>query len=88
MLGCLDAHEQRFPKGSYIHRMGDTIKTVGLVLEGSVRIESVDAWGNVSVIGTTGPSGMFGEAYAAVPDEPLMVDVVASEDCAILFLNL
>ena len=88
MLGCLDARERRFPKGSYIHHMGDTIKTVGLVLEGSVRIESIDVWGNVSVMGAAGPGGMFGEAYAAVPDEPLMVDVVAAEDCTILFLNL
>ena len=32
--------------------------------------------------------GMFGEAYAAVPDEPLMVDVVAAEDTTVLFLNL
>ena len=88
MLGCLDARERHFPKASYIHRMGDKIKTVGLVLEGSVRIESVDVWGNVSVMGATGSGGMFGEAYAAVPDEPLMIDVVAAEDCAILFLNL
>ena len=31
---------------------------------------------------------MFGEAYAAVPDAPLMVDVVAASDCTVLFLNL
>lgn len=88
MLGCLDARERRYSEGEYIHRMGDVIKTVGLVLSGSVRVESVDVWGNVSVMGTTGPGGMFGEAYAAVPDEPLMVNVIAAEDCAVLFLNL
>lgn len=88
MIGCLDAREKRFAEGSYIHHMGDVIKTVGLVLEGSVRVESVDVWGNVSVLGITNAGGMFGEAYAAVPDEPLMVDVVAAEDCRILFLNL
>ena len=88
MLGCLEARERRYAMGERIHRMGDTIKTVGLVLEGSVRIESVDIWGNISVLGATGPGGMFGEAYAAVPDEPLMVDVVAAEDCRVMFLNL
>ena len=88
MLGCLGARERRYESGEYIHRMGDVIKTVGLVLEGSVRIENVDVWGNVSVLGTTGVGGMFGEAYAAVPDEPLMVNVVAAESCAVLFLNL
>jgi len=88
MLGCLGARERRYGKGARIHRMGDVIGTVGLVLEGSVRIESVDAWGNVSVVGARGPGGMFGEAYAAVQDEPLLVDVVAAEDCTVLFLNL
>ena len=88
MLGCLDVHERRFDTGEYLHHMGDIIKTVGLVVEGSVRIESVDVWGNVSVVGVTGAGGMFGEAYAAVPDEPLMEDVVAAEDCTVLFLNV
>lgn len=30
---------------------------------------------------------MFGEAYAAA-GEPLLVDVVADQDCTVLFLNL
>jgi signal peptidase I len=63
--------------------MGDVITTVGLVLEGGVRIESVDVWGNVSVLGVKGAGGMFGEAYAAIPDEPLMVDVIAAEDTTV-----
>ena len=88
MLGCLAARERRYGKGARIHRMGDVITTVGLVLEGSVHIESVDVWGNVSVLGVKGTGGMFGEAYAAVPGEPLMVDVVAAEDTTVLFLNL
>ena len=88
MLGCLAARVRRYGKGARIHRMGDVITTVGLVLEGSVRIESVDVWGNVSVLGVKGTGGMFGEAYAAVPGEPLMVDVVAAEDTTVLFLNL
>lgn len=88
MLGCLAARERRYGKGARIHRMGDVITTVGLVLEGGVRIESVDVWGNVSVLGVKGTGGMFGEAYAAVPGEPLMVDVVAAEDTTVLFLNL
>ena len=88
MLGCLNAHERHYSRDERIHRIGDVIGTVGLVLEGSVRIESVDVHGNVSVLGVRGPGSMFGEAYAAVPNEPLLVDVVAAEDCTVLFLNL
>ena len=88
MLGCLGARERHFEEGARIHRMGDVIATAGLVLEGGVRIERVDVWGNVSVIGVKGAGGMFGEAYAAVPAEPLMVDVIAVEGTTVLFLNL
>ena len=88
MLGCLGMRERAYSTGERIHRMGDRIREVGLVLEGSVRIESVDVWGNVSVLGVKGAGEVFGEAYAAVPGEPLMVDVVAAEDTTVLFLNL
>lgn len=88
MIGCLGARKRKYEAGEYIHHMGDEIKTVGLVLSGSVRIENVDVWGNVSVIGESSAGKLFGEAYAAVPDEPLMVNVVAAEKCEILFLTL
>lgn len=87
MLGCLDARERGYRVGERIHRMGDHVDAAGIVLSGRVRIESVDAWGNVSVIGSCGAGGMFGEVYAAVPEEPLMVDVVAAEDVRVLFLS-
>ena len=88
MLGCLDARVKHYDAGAYIYRMGDTIQTVGLVLEGRVRMENVDTWGTVSVVGSDGPGQLFGEAYAAVPDEPLMINVIASEPSTIMFLNL
>ena len=88
MLECLGARERRFKEGARIYRMGDTIKTVGLVLEGCVRIENVDVWGNVNVLGTMEVGDAFGAAYAAVPDEPLMVDVVAAKDSRVLFVKL
>lgn len=88
MIGCLGAREKSFPAGAYIHRMGDVITTVGLVLSGSVRVESLDVWGNASVIASCRPGDMFGESYAAVPDEPLLVNVIATEECSVLFLDL
>lgn len=86
MLGCLGAYEKSYRAGERIHHMGEHIDAAGIVLSGQVRIESVDVWGNVSVIGTCPTGGMFGEVYAAVPDEPLMVDVIAVEDTRVLFV--
>lgn len=88
MFGCLGAVSRHYGKGSYLLRMGDTTNALGLVLSGRVSIESIDVWGNVSVLGHVGPGQVFAETYAAVPDEPLMVNVVAVEDCAVLFLDV
>ena len=88
MLGCLRAHDCAYDTEERLVHMGDHIDRIGLVLSGRVRIESVDVWGNVSVIGTKGPGELFGEAYAAIPDEPVLVDVVASEPCHVLFLSI
>lgn len=88
MLGCLGAVKRSYAKDEYIYHRGDNIASMGLVLSGSVRLESGDPWGNVSVLGRVGQGRVFAETYAAVPDEPLMVDVVAMENTDVLFLNV
>lgn len=61
---------------------------MGLVLSGSVQIVHHDLWGNRSILGIVESGGVFVEAYACIPDEPLMVDVIAGSDCEILFINV
>ena len=87
MLGCLGVRKRSYTRNERIWHMGDVTTSIGLVLEGSVRIESVDTWGNVSVMRNVRAGQLFGEAYAA-SGETLMVDVVASEDCHIMFLKV
>ena len=33
ILGCLDARVERYPKGAYLLRVGDTVESVGLLLD-------------------------------------------------------
>lgn len=87
MLGCLGARTRGYDAGEYVLHMGDTTDSVGLVLAGRVRIENVDVWGNASVVETCGAGQLFCEAYAAMPGEPLMVDVVALEQTQAMFLT-
>ena len=61
---------------------------IGVVLSGRVIIEMGDVWGNNSVLSSIGPGGVFAEAYACVPGEPLMVNVTAAEDTQALLLNI
>lgn len=87
MLDCLHARRASFKKGEYIYRAGESVRSLGLVLSGSVNIESDDPWGNTSLLGHIAPGEIFAEAYACVPEEPLMVNVLADAPCEILFIE-
>ena len=86
MLGCLGAYVKSFRTNECIHRAGNAIATVGIVVSGCVHAENVDVWGNVSIVGEFGPGDMFGEAYAATPGELLEIDFIATRDCRVAFL--
>ncbi len=88
MLGCLDAREKSYPKGSTVFRVGDTTTTMGLVLEGSVRLEKEDYWGNRSIFATFGPGQSFGEVYACEAGLPFDTNVVTTEDSVILLMDM
>ena len=86
-LQALEAHEKHYEKGETLLTAGSITGRMGLVLEGSVTIESNDAWGNRTIISHIGCGQVFAETYALLENEPMLVDVMASEDCRILFLR-
>ncbi|MBR6707521.1 MAG: Crp/Fnr family transcriptional regulator [Clostridia bacterium] len=83
----LEAHEKRYEKGETILTAGSITERMGLVLEGSVTIESNDAWGNRTIISRVEKGQVFAETYALLENEPMLVDVTANEDCRVLFLR-
>ena len=86
-LQVLEAHEKRYEKGETLLTAGSVTERMGLVLEGSVTIESNDAWGNRTIISHVGCGQVFAETYALLENEHMLVDVTASENCRILFLR-
>ena len=84
----LDSKTKRYKKGSIILHAGDTTSNLGIVLDGSVTIESNDAWGNCTILSHVSLNGIFAETYALIKDEILLVDVRANENAEILFLNM
>lgn len=87
-LDALNATEKRYRKGSVIMRAGSSTDRMGIVLEGSVTIESNDIWGNRTILSHVGSGQFFAETYALLEDETMLVDVVANENCRILFLKV
>lgn len=83
--GCLRIGN--YDKNELIFHQGDITFETGIVISGSVNIENIDLWGNVSLLSKVSEGHVFAETYAFT-GEPLMVDVTASDNSRILFLNL
>ncbi|MBQ8137216.1 MAG: Crp/Fnr family transcriptional regulator [Clostridia bacterium] len=86
-LHVLEAHEKRYEKGEILLTAGSVTERMGLVLVGSVTIESNDIWGNRTIISHVACGQVFAETYALLGNEPMLVDVTANEDCLVLFLE-
>ena len=87
-LAALRAEEKRVQKGQLLLRAGDRTDRIGLVLEGSVTVESNDLWGNRTLLSHVGRLQFFAESYALLAGEPLLVDVWANEASRVLFFHL
>ena len=88
LLGSLNAREKRFRKGAMIFHSGDVISTLCFVIAGSVTIESNDMWGNRTILNLVSKGQFFAESYALLPNEPMLVDVCANENCTIVYLDM
>lgn len=84
----LRAQEKMYKKGTVILHAGNLTECMGLVLTGSVTIESNDIWGNCTILSHVASGQFFAESYALLPDEVMLVDVRANEDCSVLFVTV
>ena len=86
-IKSLNANEKEYKKGELILSAGDITSLFGLVLSGSVTIESNDIWGNKTILSHVGKLNFFAETYALLENEPMLVDVCANENCKVLFFD-
>lgn len=87
LLGCLGATVKHYTKKDTVWSEGDAPTHIGLVLSGSVQISQIDFLGNRSIIADIQPSQMFGEAFACAEVKSIPLDVVANENCEIMFID-
>ena len=88
LLNCVGAREKRYQKGEVIFHAGDVTEVIGLVETGSVNVVVNFYWGDSNIFAHVGKGEIFGENYAALPKRELVCDVVAQEECEILFVNM
>lgn len=87
MAACGSFRTAEFQKDSVILHAGRRTDELGILLSGKILIENIDIWGNRMILHSISPGQSFAETYAFCR-VPLMVDVIASEDCRVLFVSL
>ena len=86
LLSFLGCHVKTIQRKKYIYHVGDQLNEFGIVLNGEVRIENVDFWGNTSIIAHLSNGAIFAESYV-LANKPLSVDVIAQKTSEILFIS-
>lgn len=88
ILSCLEAKKVDFPKDAFVLRAGESIKSVGLVLSGSVMIIQEDIWGNRNILSKAEPGQTFAAAFACAPNSRLNVSVISETTVTVMFFNV
>lgn len=88
MLGCLNASAQKFARGEYVLRQGELMNRLMVLVSGRLHIQKDDYWGNRSIVSAVLPGEMFGEAYLAPGSGPVMNDVIAVEESAVICFDV
>jgi len=87
IFDCISVRERKVKKNSFVFHAGDEVRSVYLIVSGSMFILSEDYWGNRSIIETMHKNVLFGEAYVFAPYAFHIVSVAAAEDSVILEIN-
>lgn len=88
MLKCLNARTMLYKKNEYILRNGETVNSIGMVLEGLALIEKEDIWGNRTIISEISPGSLYAESYACLSKLPAEISVIASDNTTVMLFDI
>ena len=87
LQSCACMSIRKFEKSTSIFCIGNVVHKLGVVLDGAVKVENVDFWGNKSILTHISEGQIFAESYA-VTGMPLQVSAIAAEMCTIQFMDV
>ncbi len=82
-LGC---YRRSYYKGNFLWQQGESVKTAGVVLSGSVQAEKSCADGSTVIVTSHGVGALFGDILMSAEHTGSPVGIVAAEDTQVLFL--
>ncbi|MGL5258908.1 MAG: Crp/Fnr family transcriptional regulator [Lachnospiraceae bacterium] len=86
MLKCLGCYIKTYKKGEYISLENEQVKSIGLVLNGTVHMIKEDIWGNTTILAYIESKQLFGETFTCGSDDLSSVTFYASTEIKVLFM--
>lgn len=87
VLMCLDAYTRDYEKNEFVYKTGESLRHIGIVLNGAVNVIKEDMNGNVMIINQISENELFGETFSCAGVEKIPVSIQAVSDTTILFIN-
>lgn len=88
ILTICNTFEKTFKKNEVIYCYSEPIPYAGIILDGSINITLFNQANNEHRIAKVSKGSLFAEAYAVLNLDHTAIEVTASSDCKILFLDL
>ena len=87
LLACLASVQRSYKKNTFVFAAGEEVRSVGVVLSGSVHVLQEDYWGGRSILARVETGGLFGEAFSCAQTQHLPVSVIAAAKSEVLLVD-
>lgn len=87
LLVCLQYKVKKYEKNMYIVQEGEEIHYPGIILSGKVEITKESLAGNKSILTFLQVAELFGEVMVCTSKKKSLVNVVATENTEVLYIN-
>lgn len=87
MLHCLGAVEKAYGKNKPVFMIGDQMRDVGIVVEGSLQILKEDFFGNRTILHQVEVGDLFAETFACAGIEKSPVTVTSITESKVIFIQ-
>lgn len=86
MFQCLGCYIRDYKKKEFVLLSDQSVKCVGVVLDGCVHMVKEDIWGNTTILAVIRKSELFGETFTCGNTLSATVSFVAGSDLKVLYL--
>ncbi len=87
LIDCLEPTIKTFQKHEFVLHIGDKVDFIGIVVDGEIKIVSIDEQGNESIVNKIESGEMFGEVFACSDIQGSPVSVIAEKISSVVYID-